>query len=210
MLLLFSLLAFLQGTSDINKIIEQFLAEKLKNYSGYEFEIVKIPDGFARITAAENLIPGINYLPAEVKDKNNKKINSYLIIKLKLYKNLLVLNRDLNEHTIIDDTMFVEKQIDLSEIKGTPFLKKVDLSEFRTKKKLKSGQPLLEEQVEKNPVIKTGDRITAALISGTIRISIDAVARQDGAAGQFIRIKSGDNKIFNARVIDPGNVIIIE
>jgi flagella basal body P-ring formation protein FlgA len=59
-------------------------------------------------------------------------------------------------------------------------------------------------------IIKVGDEITAMYSTGGVEISFSAKARTEGKIGDQIQIVSKDNKIFRAKILDAGSVIITE
>jgi len=60
------------------------------------------------------------------------------------------------------------------------------------------------------PLIKSGDKINVSTIRGSVIVTADAIARQDGRLGEVIRIVTKNNKQFKAKVIDSNNVILVE
>ena len=64
--------------------------------------------------------------------------------------------------------------------------------------------------IEKIPDIKVGDRIEAYFINNSVAISFDATSRSEGSVGSIIKIKSDDQRIFKAKVLNNSTVKIIE
>jgi flagella basal body P-ring formation protein FlgA len=64
--------------------------------------------------------------------------------------------------------------------------------------------------IEKIPLIKTGDEINAVFNGNSVSISFIAKARENGSIGDRIKIETKDKKLFTAKVIKAGTVIIME
>ena len=60
------------------------------------------------------------------------------------------------------------------------------------------------------PVIYSGNKVFAASIVGNVKISFNAFAKQEGSIGDVIRIRTTENEIFKAEIIDYQNVLVIE
>ena len=102
------------------------------------------------------------------------------------------------------------KSFDVTELNNSPVSIKNDLSGYRCKKNLKTGEVLTENDIEKLPVINIGDKITASVVEGNVLIQTEAVSKQDGQVGDIINILTDDNRQFKAKVVDFNNVLIVE
>jgi len=209
--LIISLIFLITGNS-ADKKIDNYLKEKLSGYDKYEFEIVRIPGEDFEFILEDNvkLTSGLNYLPVKVKKKNSGYKQTYIIIRLKLYKKVFVLQDDIPQRQVINPEKLDIKSVELTNLKGTPIGFAKDLNGFRTKTLLKAGTVLFKESLEYDPVIKNGDWISASSISGKVVVEFNAEAKQEGIIGEIIRIVSKDKKQFKAKIIDSNNVIIVE
>jgi flagella basal body P-ring formation protein FlgA len=64
--------------------------------------------------------------------------------------------------------------------------------------------------IEKIPDVKIGDRINAIFTNNSVNISFSVTSRSEGIAGEIVRVKRDDKKIFKAKVINNTTVKIIE
>ena len=64
--------------------------------------------------------------------------------------------------------------------------------------------------VEQIPDVKHGDRVTAIFNKGIVNISFDAIARTEGVIGDVIKVKTAENKMYKAEVLNYQTVKVIE
>ena len=85
-----------------------------------------------------------------------------------------------------------------------------DLKLLRNKSFLNKGEILTTDEVEHLPVLFSGDEVTAVKTFGSVTVTVQALAREDGCIGEKIKIKTIDNKQFTAKVINRYKVYIEE
>ncbi len=213
-LLILSVL-FLVASADaqIEEKIEPYLNTQLKNYDKIEFEILKTPSDYSSIKILSEkklkVIGNYAYIPVEIV-KKKKTSQSYITVKLKLYKNVLTAVRDIKAKEELTANDFTTGLQDVAAVKGKPVTEPDTVSFFRSKRNLHEGEILTENKIEKIPVIKIGSRVKASIVQGNVMIQTEAVSKQEGGAGDIIRIVTTDKKQFKAKVIDSNNVLITE
>ncbi len=205
-------LIFLLSGNSAEKKVENYLAEKLSGYDKYEFELVKAPVGDFEFstTEANNFNGGLNYLPVKIKSKNGGVINSYLTIRLKLYKEIFVVKNDISNKQTINPKDLELQLFEITNLRGNTISSFSELEGMRSKMLLREGTVLFKESLETDPIIKNGDWLIASTFSGNVAIEVDAEAKQEGCRGDIIKILTKDKKYFKAKVIDSNNVIILE
>ncbi len=201
------------GNSELKKEIDNYLKKTFSQYESYEFEILQTPEG-KNISLVQksglNLHKNLLYLPVEITDKYNRKRNSNITLKIKLYKNILVVKNQIVKKHILSEADIEIVKFNVTEIKGTPFTEFEDISKYQTKINIRPETVLIKEMTEPKPIINDGDKISARIIKGKVMLSVDALSRQDGAEGDIIKITTLDKKQFSAKVVDSKNVLIIE
>jgi len=218
MLMIYSILILLTVlvTPDqkLKNSVDEFLKSRLTEYAKYEFTIVKTPEitGKCEINSSSNI--NLNgtyvYLPVKIQMHDRGVIQSYITVKLKLFKTVCLAKGriDPKEPVAADEVEF--KLMEVSNLRGTPVESGDYLNGIRSKIKIDPGSVLLKEYLEEIPIINNGDRITAFTIAGSVKVSTDAEARQKGSAGDIISIVTKDKKQFKAKILDSNNVMIIE
>ncbi len=80
----------------------------------------------------------------------------------------------------------------------------------RLNRMVTEGTILRKSMLEEMPVIERGDAVTLTVTSGSVTVSTQAVARQDGRVGDIIAVqRNGTHTRFRARVIDDNTVELI-
>ena len=95
----------------------------------------------------------------------------------------------------------------LNRIKDTNVVTKEKLVGMEAKRSLKSGRLINERDIGPKIIMKRGALVTSIYRSKGLQITAQAIAQEDGAKGQLIKVentKSG--KKFGARVIDAETV----
>lgn len=72
---------------------------------------------------------------------------------------------------------------------------------------LRTNQPIRSDQIEKIPLIKSGQMVTIIAENGVIKISVNGIAHSSGAEGDIIRVQNLTSlKEIPAKVIDASTV----
>lgn len=209
-LILFSYVSLSADSFDAQ--LEKYLAEKFASYKKFDYQLSQMPKSFSKLeinTAREfRLAKNYAYVPVIVYDKKKFPSQSFLTVKVKLYKEVLVANEKINQNTALNYTMFGTRLEDVSLYSD----KVVDVKNIagkRSKVPIKSGSILTSDMVEQIPVVFKGDKIVIHSGRNGVDISVDAISRQDGCIGEVISVQS-NNKIFKAKVIDKFNLTLVE
>jgi flagella basal body P-ring formation protein FlgA len=210
------LLSFFTGAGNtaFREDVDNYLKQNLKNYDHYEFEILQAPENSNKIII-NNDRPfsqngGYANINVTVIDKKNSVSQSYITLKLKLYKNVLVSSQDIKSKEEISPEKVELKKLEVTFVKGEMFEKPEELAGNVAKMRINKGRIITSDIIEIAPVIKSGDLVNASAVRGNVIVTTDAIAKQDGRPGELIRILTRDNKQFKGKVIDSNNVIIIE
>jgi flagella basal body P-ring formation protein FlgA len=209
---------FLTGTDNRNFVLENYLSEMLKNYSRWEYEIVSYPKDLDdsnckySVSKASEFKVSNSYchIPVEIIKNGSIKLNSVITVKLKLYQNILVINREIKKGEQLSINFFDEKEMEIQQLNDEPFLMATDIEFYRSRISLKPGRILTKSMIDRLPTIKCGDKVSATLVKGLVSISFDAVSKEEGFKGDIIRIEGFDRRIFKAKVEDFNNVLIVE
>lgn len=212
--LLLNILLVFNGTDELRNSIDNYLKKNLSGYSAYEFQIIKQPDNYAGITIDESGLFTLNgnlaTIPVKVKYKDNPVQQNHLIVKVKLFREVFVANRQISRNEILSLADFRVEVKEVTQLRGTAVESTFDLSKMISKSSIQTGAVLIYELFQAAPVIISGDKVTAQSYVGNVMITTEVYSRQDGAPGETIKIQTKDKKQFRARVLNSENVLIIE
>jgi len=194
--------------------LKVLLNEKLHNYVKYEYQIVQEPRNYSRIEINNDKQTRLskNYLYVPVKIYNSKNIpsGSLLTVRVKLYQNVLVASAGIRRNENLSGGMFEVKTEEVSMYDGKTLEPDCDLTNFRSKAVLKEGAILLKDMIEPVPIISKGDKIILHTGGLGVDVSIDAVARQEGCAGDVISVYASGSKLYKGKIIDKSNLTLVE
>ncbi len=154
-----------------------------------------------------NINRGIALIPV-IATKGKKTSASVISVKVKLLKKIFVANRDFDRKEELNKSGFEEKVLDITKFNGNSVNVDFQMTDYRAKTFIKKGEILLEEKIEKIPLISSGDKVTAEVRSGNVIVTTEAFARQQGGIGDKIEFVSPDNKIFKAIIVDTTKVLV--
>ena len=201
---------FLLSTGSFNQDVDSFLKTKLSAYDKYEFEVLNVPEGDIKLIddSGFKLSGNYAYIPIEIKYNNSGISRTYLTVKLKLFKEVLVAENDIPVKNIISADEIKTEMKEVTNLNGTPVNSPKEISGMRSKALLKKGNIIVRELLEPEPLVKSGDRVNLISTFGNVSVTTYAEARQEGTKGDLIRIVTRDKKIFKAKIIDSLNVLV--
>lgn len=211
MILLLVILIFVSASAqNFNSEVEKYLNQKLNGYDKIEFSIINdLKHNNYDIDFSRDLkINGnIAYLPVRVFDRN-KWNNSILTLQLNLYRLVPVATREIKRKEKIDEKSFILQSVNVSSLKN----RIIDLSELekslRAKTLIKQGEIITRDLIEEVPAIESGSKVIAEYIKGSVVISTEAIARQDGRMNEVIDVLTSSNELLKAKVINSQKVLI--
>ena len=208
------LLGLLLTPSSTNSI-NNYLEKQLKDYRKFEYEITSprninenkfVLDESREFKVERNYA----YMPVNFISKDGIKKKGLITLKVKLFKDVLVSSRkiDRKEPLNYSDFSLVEKEVTSLRVK--PIYDIDEISKYRARFSISSETVLGKNMVEQIPDVKHGDRVTAIFNKGIVNISFDAIARTEGVIGDVIKVKTAENKMYKAEVINYQTVKVIE
>jgi flagella basal body P-ring formation protein FlgA len=121
---------------------------------------------------------------------------------------VVVATSDIPRGTLLsaDDIRVVTK--DLNKLRD-PCYEPQQLLGQKVKRSLRKGAPIEKSMVDFPPLVKRGEIITVAAISGGLKVTATGIAKSNGQEGDTIRVKnSGSGKEILCKVIGPGLVAV--
>ncbi|MEJ5261723.1 MAG: flagellar basal body P-ring formation chaperone FlgA [Ignavibacterium sp.] len=209
-LLLIILLTLSISAQDLNSDVEKYLYQRLSGFDKIEYSILndlKQNNHVIDYNRELKIKGNIAYLPIKISE-NGKWTNSILTLQLKLYKQVPVASREIQRKENLDDNSYTLQSVDVSSLKS----RVVELSDLqkslRAKVIIKQGEILTQDLVEEIPVIHSGSKVVAECIKGSVVVSTEAIARQDGKMNQIIDVLTSSNELLKAKVISSQKVLI--
>lgn len=209
-LFLIILLTLSISAQDFKSEVEKYLYQRLIGFDKIQYSILNdLKQNYYTIDYNRELkIKGnIAYLPIKFYDKV-KWTNSILTLRLKLYKQVPVASREIQRKENLDDNSFTFQSVEVSSLKSR-IVELTDLQKsLRAKVIIKQGEIITQDLVEETPVVQSGSKVVAECIKGSVVVSTEAIARQDGKMNQIIDVVTSSNELLKAKVINSQKVLI--
>lgn len=131
-------------------------------------------------------------------------------IEVEALAEMVVTVRQINHGDIISSSDLALRRLDVAAVQGH-YLKSVgDVTGKKARITLKGNSPVKADQLEKVPLIKTGQLVTMIAENDRIRITVTGKAKNAGAEGDTITVQNLSSlKEIPARVIDAGTVMVV-
>jgi flagella basal body P-ring formation protein FlgA len=214
LMMLLYILSFTTSFNDLPQDIKSKLQLEFSDYSRVEFEVLKAPKNLNKIIVKEtddiNVIGNTAYVPIYTIDKKGKKRRTTISVRVKLYEEVYVSMADIKKRDPINVGNFELVEKEITSVRGKIVMSLGEVIGSRAGRNISKGDILTAESLEKMPVIFPGDKVSASSVVGHVKISFSAFAKQEGSIGDVIRIRTTNNEIYRAEVIDYKNVLIIE
>ncbi len=208
---------FIQTGTPLKSQLENYMNKNLTNYTNsgeYEFEIIKLPKLYKEIVLLKpnefNIKGNFVYLPVKIVKNSGRVVKTFLTIKVKIFRNVLVTKKRINRKENLKPENFRYEKRDITIIKGTPIYKLDRIRLYRSKVLKQPDNVLTSEIIEKIPIVNVGDELMAKYVTGNILVTFRAFARQEGASGDVISVITKDKKLFKGKIFDSKNLNIVE
>jgi flagella basal body P-ring formation protein FlgA len=194
--------------------IKAKLESEFSTHKKVEFEVVKKPKDYKDILFDKNddinIVGNTVYIPINTIDFKGNKKRTTLSVKVKIYEDVFVAMTDVKKWDQLKATDFQLIEKEISSVRGKLVLSIGEIIGSRADRSIRKGDILTQESIEKMPVVFPGDKLSAASIIGNVQITLSAFAKQEGSIGDVIRIRTSENEIYKAEIINYKNVLIIE
>lgn len=208
------LLLNMVGGKSLNQKIDDYLNKRLSDEIKCEYSILGQIEQGAEINmdlSRELKIAGnVAYLPIEITSAKKGFYKSFLTLKVKMFANVFVAKSDIHKGDEIHSSLFKVEYREISNIRGNAILSGKLPENKISRVYIQEGKLLVDEQLEEKPTIKSGDKITAIATAGSVQISTIAFARNNGTIGDVIQVRTVDNIILRAEIVDENTVLIYE
>ncbi len=205
-ILLFNAIAFSQNSKDQ---IQKYLNSYFTGYDRVEYQLLsKIELNDIKIDFSKSLVQksDIVFVPVILNDERNS--NSNIRLKIKLFKNVLTANKDIPINTSLNKEDFNYQLMEVTKIRRTLADEGIELSNYKSKFGIRKNDVLLLENIYEAPVVKSGDKMILEVHKGSVKITYECIARQNGKIGEVIDVLTANNELLKARVISSQKVLV--
>ncbi|MCX6151054.1 MAG: flagellar basal body P-ring formation chaperone FlgA [Ignavibacteriales bacterium] len=206
------------GENTFTRKLENYLGKNLSRFEKWSYELVSNnKNSLSQSSNIEidtekvfNRITSYGYVPVKVLQANGKMVSSFITVRFHLYQKVLCSLKKIKNSSALSVEDFELVLMEVSNLKDNPICNLNEIINYRAKLNIMDGAVLLERMIEKIPEVMAGDNVNAVLDNGDVSISFLAKARTDGRIGDEIKVVTKEKKIFTAKVVSAGKVIITE
>ncbi|GBD90565.1 flagellar basal body P-ring biosynthesis protein FlgA [bacterium BMS3Abin04] len=198
--------------------IDNYLKSRLSSYKHFTYEIISFPkghkfgknSGYSIAKDKKFRVDGkFGYIPIYLTKNRKGKTLSFISLKLSLFKDVWVSNRNIKTGQEISGSDFNLEEKDVTKIRSFPIEDIGKIQGYKAKRNIRKGTILSEDMLKRIAVVKSGTSLTAIKIAGNVKISFSVYARSSGNVGDVIRV-TYNKRVFKAKVINSNYVQIIE
>lgn len=173
-------------------------------------DALKLPEG---VVEYEILAPqqweGWGNIGITVIARQNDRVIRNIPVKVEVEAlvEMVVAQRQIERGATITDVDLLLQKREITHSSHLAARKLEDVIGKKARTTFKANQPVRADQVEKMPLIKSGQMVTIIAENGVLKVSVTGKARSAGAEGDIIRVQNLNSlKEIPARVIDASTV----
>lgn len=126
---------------------------------------------------------------------------------VRTFAEALVASRQLDRHADLTNGDLAARRVETTHLPEDFLRPGAALGGLRTQRIIKEGAVLYSGMLESEPAIRAGDAVTLRTRTSGVRVSVSAVAREDGRIGGTITVQqAGGHLRFRGKVIDTKTV----
>lgn len=189
---------------DLSSRLEAFAAEQMGEHPTH----VRIPslEDFALPGRADDEIEsefrtqktrefaGSVPVTVTLRDSDQVLKRGVVTLQVEVIAPVWVTTRDLSRGEIIGDGDLEQSERDESKLRGAAILDAAQLVGRRTRRMIRSGQPIRAHWIEEVPAVKRGDRVRLLFVSEGLRIESSGTVREDGRVGDVVRVRIEESR----------------
>ncbi len=206
------LISLLPSNNSIEHEIDTYLKKYLNDYTKYEYTLEENLRDYKSVqinyNRASNRIGNNFFLPVRVVDKYGIEREKFIQVEIKIYEKVLVTAKPIVKGDLIDESNTEWKMKDITGLNQEPIKNNIP-GAIVSKYDLQPGEILCNDFIENSPVLEVGDPVSLYYGSGSVAINFSGYARQSGAAGDIIKVRSNGRQ-YTAKIINSNKALIIE
>ena len=211
-----------QGSSretEIRNAVTEYVSQKTANL-GYEVRVKrlslsatpKLPDG---VLTYDVIAPqqwegwGQTSMAVVVRQGDRVVRNIPVVVEVEALAAMVVAVRQIDYGSVISGSDIALRKQDVATAHGRFLASIEEAVGKKARTTLRANLPIKSDQLEKLPVVKSGQIVTIVAENERMRITVTGKARASGAVGDTIPVQNLNSlKELPARIIDAGTVVV--
>lgn len=131
-------------------------------------------------------------------------------VEVEALAEMVVTVRQIDHGSVISASDLTLRKQDLSSVRGRYLGRIEDVAGKKARTTLRANAAVNPDQLEKIPLVKSGQMVTIIAENERMRITVTGKARGSGAEGDTINVQNMNSlKEIPARIIDAGTVLVV-
>jgi len=131
-------------------------------------------------------------------------------VEVEALAEMVVTLQQIDYGSVIASSDLALRKRDLTTVRGRYLGRIEDAAGKKARTTLRANSPVKADQLEKVPMVKSGQMVTIVAESERMRITVTGKARGSGAEGDTINVQNLNSlKEIPARIIDAGTVLVV-
>lgn len=131
-------------------------------------------------------------------------------VEIEALAEMVVAARNIEPGTIISAADLVLRKQELAGTQGRYLSRIEDVAGKKSRSSIRPNLPVRPEQIEKVPIIKTGQMVTIVVENERMRVTVTGKAKSSGAEGDMITVQNLTSlKDIPARIKDASTVVVM-
>ncbi len=204
--------------------LHELLDEYFENYnkksrSHFEYDLVSAPSKI-KIPEEKTVIKLIRKAKGELRGNQKfsmqiyngeKLLRSYPFkVYVRQFDSVFVAREKVERSTKLAKSSVNKEWKDVTRVSGEIIRDLSVLKGSMVRQPIVSGRVITHNLFTAIPVVEQGDPVQIESNSGGIQITLNGIAREDGALGDVIRVKNLlSRKIIRAKIVEPGKLVLV-
>lgn len=204
-----------QSHDSIYKLVKDTVAKNINTSAEYEISVLpldsllKLPECTESLEAFTTGLIKAGRTAIGVRCNAEKKWSIFTSAVIKVYENVIILSRPIQQGEIITRQDLASEKRDVSSLRGDFIIQAEQIENKQAARYTSAGAILGSRSFIEPRLVKRRDKIIISTIQPAFAIRTNGIAMMDGSKGQLIRIKNENSgRIINATVIEPGLVSV--
>ena len=207
----------LVSQDEIEHAVERYIRERYRgSTSEVNVEFRSVPRDMAarggrftlRIPESTGMpLVGNFSVPVEVVSQGRVEHRCIVSVKVRTFDTVLVAARQLGRHENLKSSDVRREKLETTSLKSVPLREDRQLVGLRTTRIINAGCVLTGDLTQAVPDVLQGSPVTLLVKGRNFRLSLDAVAKEDGVRGRHVMVQRvGGTARLQATVLDPKTV----
>ena len=130
----------------------------------------------------------------------------YVPMRIAIYEKVVIASAPLRRGQVITSSNIQSHEVDISQLRGIPYLLADEVIGSKTKKGIQTGNVIHSGNI---CLVCKGDKVSITASATQIAVMMSGIALSDGSEGDAIRVQNSSSKrVIEATIVDSSTVVV--